>query len=169
MIKPKIKFPDLVVALTNGTQWSLSAQKNDTFTMLVFYRGLHCPVCKKYLEELKTKLDAFSDKGVHLVAISCDSEARAKKTAASWDISEIPLAYDLQITKARELGLFISNGISDKEPDAFSEPAVFLIKPDQTLYASAIQSMPFARPNWEDILNAVDFISKKEYPARGGA
>jgi peroxiredoxin len=169
MIKPKNKFPDLDVALTNGTQWNLSAQKSDTFTMLVFYCGLHCPVCKKYLEELKTKLDAFSNKGVHLVAISCDSEARAKKTATSWDISEIPLGYDLAITKARELGLFISEGISDKEPEMFSEPAVFLIRPDQTLYASAIQSMPFARPNWKDILNAIDFVTKNEYPARGEA
>ncbi|WP_047419456.1 peroxiredoxin-like family protein [Cellulophaga sp. Hel_I_12] len=169
MIKPKNKFPDLEVALTNGAQWSLSAQKSDTFTMLVFYRGLHCPVCKKYLEELKKKLDAFSNKGVHLVAISCDSEARAKKTTEEWSISEIPLGYDLEITKARELGLFISKGISDKEPEAFSEPAVFLIRPNQTLYASAIQSMPFARPHWDDILNAIDFVTKNEYPARGGA
>lgn len=169
MTKPTEKFPNLELPLINGTQWNLEAQESKTFTMLVFYRGLHCPICKKYLEELKTKLDAFIERGVHLIAISCDSEERAKQAGEQWKISEIPVGYNLSIQKARELGLFISEGISDKEPKEFSEPAIFLISPDQTLYASAVQSMPFARPNWEDILNAIDYITKNDYPARGGA
>jgi peroxiredoxin len=169
MIKPKNKFPDLELPLINGTQWNLSAQKSDVFTMLVFYRGLHCPICKIYLEELKSKLDSFIEKGVHLIAISCDTAEKAKKAGNEWKISEIPVGYDLEVDKARELGLFISKGISDKEPEIFSEPAVFLIKPDQTLYASAIQSMPFARPDWDDILDAIDYVGKNDYPARGGA
>lgn len=168
MIKPKAKVPNLDLPLINGAKWSLYAQESNVFTMLIFYRGLHCPVCKKYLEALTKKLKDFTDRGVHLIAISSDSEERAKKTGEEWNIPELPLGYNLPIETAREWGLYISKKISDKEPDEFSEPALFLIRPDNTLYASSIQSMPFARPDWDDILNALDFVEKKTYPARGG-
>lgn len=169
MIKPKTQVPDLELPLINDTQWSLQAQESEAFTMLVFYRGLHCPICKKYLEALATKLEAFSERGVNLIAISCDTEERAKKAGEDWNIPSLPIGFNFTIEAAREWGLYISNGISDKEPDEFCEPGLFLIKADQTLYASAIQTMPFARPNWDDILNAIDYVGKNDYPARGGA
>ncbi|MEP2059349.1 peroxiredoxin-like family protein [Maribacter litoralis] len=168
MIKPTSKVPELKLPLINDTQWSLYDQDSKTFTMLVFYRGLHCPVCKNYLEALTKKLKDFSDKGVHLIAISSDSEERAKKAGEEWNIPELPVGYDLPIETAREWGLYVSKKTSDKEPDEFSEPGLFLIRPDNTLYASAIQTMPFARPNWDDILNAIDYVTKNDYPARGG-
>lgn len=168
MIKPKTEVPDLEVALINDTQWSLRAQQSETFTLLVFYRGLHCPICRKYLEALAEKLEDFSERGVHLIAISCDSEERAKKAGNEWDITDLPVGFDLTIDTAKDWGLYISKGISDKEPELFSEPGLFLIRPDHTLYASAVQTMPFARPNWDDILNAIDYVEKKQYPARGG-
>ncbi|MGS0526315.1 peroxiredoxin-like family protein [Zobellia nedashkovskayae] len=168
MIKPKTEVPQIELPLINDTRWSLAAQKSKSFTVLVFYRGLHCPVCKNYLEELAKKLKDFSDRGAHVVAISSDSEERAKKAGKEWDVPELPIAYGLSIEEARNWGLFVSKGIKDSEPDMFSEPGVFLVRPDNTLYASAVQTMPFARPNWKDILNAIDYIEKNDYPARGG-
>jgi len=168
MIKPKTLVPDLELPLINDSRWRLHSQQSNSFTLMVFYRGLHCPVCKKYLEALRENLDAFVSRGVHLVAISCDTEEKAKKAGKEWNIDELPVGYDLSIESARDWGLAISEGISEKEPEFFSEPALFLIRPDNTLYASAIQTMPFARPNWDDVLNAIDFVEKEEYPARGG-
>ena len=43
----------------------------------------------------------------------------------------------------------------------------FLIKPDQTIYYLSVQSMPFVRPNFSEMLQAVDYIIKNDYPARG--
>lgn len=169
MIKPRQRVPELQLDLINDTQWSLDAQQSEAFTLLVFYRGLHCPKCKEQLEELASKLGDFSERGVHLIAISCNTEKLAKKTAEEWDIPELPVGYALPIEKAREWGLFISKGISEKEPEHFSEPGIFLIRPDGTLYASSIQTMPFARPQFDDILAAIDFIKKEDYPARGEA
>jgi len=169
MIKPKTVVPDLKLDLINDTQWSLNSQRSDTFTMVVFYRGLHCPVCKKYLETLATKLDDFSQRGVHVIAISCDSEEKAKKTGKEWAIPLLPVGFELSVAKAQEWGLYISQGIKESEPDEFSEPALFLVRPDSTLYAASIQSMPFARPDMDAILKAIDFIIKEDYQARGGA
>ncbi len=168
MKKPTEKAPELHLGLINGTTWDLAKQEPENFTMLIFYRGLHCPVCKKYLEELQTKIDTFKDKGVNVVAASMDSEKRAKISTEKWDIESIPLAYEMSESKAREWGLYISNAIKDAEPEVFSEPALFLINKDGTIYSSSIQTMPFARPGFDDLLKSIDFILKEEYPARGG-
>ena len=45
---------------------------------------------------------------------------------------------------------------------------VFLIRPDQTLYAASIQTVPFARPHFDEILGAVQYVSKNNYPAARG-
>ena len=169
MIKPQSKVPSLEVNLINDTQWRLKEQTPDKYTLIVFYRGIHCPICKKYLEELKNKMQKFIDRGVNLIAISMDTEEKAKKTGSTWDISSLPVGFEMNEEKAREWGLYISKGISDKEPDLFSEPGVFLIKKDHTLFFSAVQTMPFARPDFNEILNAIDFVEKEDYPARGEA
>lgn len=75
-------------------------------------------------------------------------------------------------TKAREWGLYLSEGRGKtsagvEEPVLFSEPAIYLIRPDGTLYFGSVQTMPFARPHFEDILTAIDFVMKRDYPARG--
>lgn len=167
MLKPKEKVPSLEVPLVNDTIWELSAQSADEFIMLVFYRGLHCPVCKKYLAALAEKLEDFEDRGVHVLAVSCNTKELAKQTYEEWDIPNLPLGYDLSIDKAREWGLYISSAISEDEPRQFCEPGLFLIRPDNTLYACSVQSMPFARPAFDDLIKALDFIKKKDYPPRG--
>ncbi|MFB9057672.1 peroxiredoxin-like family protein [Mariniflexile ostreae] len=168
MIKPRTKTPDLDIKLVNGTTWKLSDQNPEHFTMLVVYRGKHCPVCKEYLQTIQNHLTDFTKKGVHVIAISADSEARAKATFEDWAIDDLALGYDFPIEEARDWGLYISKGIKE-EPDQFVEPALFLIRPDRTLYASSIQTMPFARPAIEDILKSLDFVINKSYPARGEA
>ncbi|MEW5710576.1 MAG: hypothetical protein AB1830_17000 [Pseudomonadota bacterium] len=84
-------------------------------------------------------------------------------------LDRLRIGYGLTIPKAREWGLFISRGIKESEPEEFSEPGLFLVKPDSTLNASAVNSMPFSRPAFADVLNAVDFVTRNDYPARGEA
>lgn len=168
MIKPRTKTPDLSIDLVNDTKWNLSDQKPENFTLLVVYRGKHCPICKKYLQTIQKHLDQFSEKGVNVIAISSDSEKRAKETYNDWDVEDLPIGYEFPIEEARAWGLYISKGIK-KEPEEFIEPALFIIRPDQTLYAASIQTMPFARPEIEALLKSIDFILEEEYPARGEA
>jgi len=166
---PRKEVPELVVDTVNGMTWNLRDQKPKNFTMVVFYRGLHCPVCKSYLEELNTKIEQFRDKGVNVICISANNQSLAEKTAVKWDIEKLTIGFDFSIENARKWDLFVSEGISEKEPKEFFEPALFLIKPDNTLYATAIQSMPFARPKFDDLLKSISFVLNEDYPARGEA
>ena len=166
-MKPTQKTPSLDVNLINDTKWSLEKQQPKKYTLVIFYRGLHCPVCKKQLENVTMHLDELEKRGINVVAISMDSEERAKKAGTSWEVDKLPIGYGLKRKTAEEWGLYFSKGISDKEPELFSEPGMFLIKADGTLYFSSVQTMPFARPQIEDVIKAVDFIEDKDYPARG--
>ncbi|WP_334058033.1 redoxin domain-containing protein [Polaribacter sp. P097] len=169
MIKPREKAPELKINLVNDTKWSLSEQNPENFTLIIFYRGLHCPVCKKQLEQLKKKMNDFTERGVNLISISADSEERAKKAYKEWDLESLPIGFEFSIEEGRKWGLFVSKGISDKEPDTFLEPGLFLIDKDQKVYWQSIQSMPFGRPEFRDVLNGIDYILKEGYPARGEA
>jgi peroxiredoxin len=167
MLNPREKFPELELPLVGGGTFSINALDADQYTILVFYRGLHCPVCKKYNKELESQYQEFKKKGVDVVAISCDSRERAEKSQKEWGLDQLPVAYDLSIQQADELGLYISRSISEKEPDFFSEPGMFILDNEQNIYAAYYQSMPFARPPVDDLLKGLDYIIEKDYPPRG--
>ena len=86
-----------------------------------------------------------------------------------WSIERLAIAYGLGIEEARQWGLYISSAIKEGEPPRFAEPGLFLIRPDGTLYCSSVQTMPFARPSFAEVLQAVAFITERSYPARGEA
>ncbi|MEO9884410.1 MAG: peroxiredoxin-like family protein [Balneola sp.] len=164
---PRTSAPELSFPLTNGEKWNLSEQNPESFTMVVFYRGLHCPVCKGYTQKLNNLVDEFKKRGVEAVTVSMDSEERARTSVQEWEVDKLKVGYDLTKDQARSWGLYFSNAIKDEEPELFSEPGLFLIRPDGELYYAAINSMPFGRPDLKSMLNALDFIQENDYPARG--
>ena len=172
--KPGIRTPELELKTLDGDNWRLSKQKPKNFTLIVAYRGLHCPICKTYLRELDRNVDEFRKRGVEPIVVSTDTKERAEQTRKEWELENLNVGYGLTIDKAREWGLYISNGrgktsIGIEEPEQFNEPGLFLIQPDCTLYAATTATMPFARPHFKEIMSAVDFIVEKNYPARGEA
>ena len=168
MLKPGQKVPDLELPLTIDARFHLSRQEPDAFTMLVFYRGKHCPICKRYLEEIGGRLGDFTERGVNVFAISMDDRDRAMVAHEEWDTHDLPLVYDLAEDQAREWGLFISEGREGgEEPAKFSEPGLFLIRPDMTLYFAQMQSAPFTRPPLGELLDGLDHIANSDYPPRG--
>ncbi|MFC7337340.1 peroxiredoxin-like family protein [Haloferula chungangensis] len=164
---PKTKAPDLTVKRIVGEDWSLADQEPENFLMLVFYRGRHCPICKTYLENLNTLLDDAADRGVKVFAVSGDTQERAEACLGDWEVDDLEIGYGMTPEQMREWGLYISKAIKEEEPEVFGEPALFLIRPDQTIYYIAYNSMPMGRPDPKDILEFVDFALKKDYPARG--
>lgn len=174
MLKPRKQVPSLEFSLVNGQTWSLSNQKPENFTMVVVYRGLHCPICHSYLRELDRNIEAFKSHGVNVAVVSTDPKDRAEKAQTDWGLENFSIGYGLSIEKAREWGLYISTSRGKTsadvvEPDLFAEPGLFLIRPDGTLYGANYITMPFARPHFKDILGALDFIIPNDYPARGEA
>lgn len=172
VLMPRQPVPALDVPLLDGSAFKLAVSPAPTFNLLVFYRGLHCPLCAKYLIELEKLHDEFIQRGVVPLAISSDTAERAAEMAKKVGASKLKFAHSLPLPIARQWGLTISTSrgktsIGIDEPAMFSEPGLFLVKPDGTLYWGSTQSMPFARPHFDEIIGAIDFVVKNDYPARG--
>jgi len=173
-IKPRQSVPALEFDTLDGGRWSLAAQAPQHFTMVVFYRGLHCPICRRYLTELNGMIGEFDRRGVATVVTSTDTRERAQEAKDKWGMPNLAIGYAVPIEKAREWGLYVSTsrGMTSagvEEPPLFAEPGLFLVKPDRTLYWASISTMPFARPHFPEIAQAIDFAVSKNYPARGEA
>ncbi len=171
-LMPRRPVPELEVALAGGGTWRLAGRKPKAFTMIVFYRGLHCPICSRQLREIEDLLEDFKKRGVEPIAISSDTREAAEKTKIDWMLDDLTLGYGLDFATARRWGLYVSEGLakpppSVPEPALFTEPGLFLVKPDGTLYFASVQTMPFARPSMQAVLAGVDFVLAKDYPARG--
>jgi peroxiredoxin len=169
---PRQRVPDLSLPLAGGGSWRLSDQKPKHFTMLVFYRGVHCWVCRDYLIHLQSMHAAFSQRGVTPIAISADDADRASLAEAAWALKDLCVAYGLSLRQARAWALYISRGHGRsssgiEEPPIFVEPALFLVRPDRTLYYASVQSMPFGRPCFDEMLRGIERVVAKDSPARG--
>lgn len=163
---PGTAAPALSLPLAGGGTYDLSAQSPGAATMVIFYRGLHCPVCEVYLNKVTEKAAAFAEAGMPIVLVSMDGQERAEKAKADWGLQDLPVAYGLTEAQAREWGLYISTSIKEVEPHTFAEPGSFWVLPDGTLYLIDIASMPFARPDLDILLSRVMAIGNG-YPPRG--
>lgn len=172
MLMPRQPVPALSVPTLAHGDFDLAADAAPNFTLVVFYRGLHCPICLKYLLELGRLQPEFDKRGVKVIALSSDGRDRAQAMADKLNAPGLRMGYGVALGKAREWGLYISTSrgktsIGIEEPALFAEPGVFIVRPDGSLYYGAVQTMPFARPHFDELLAALDFALEKNYPARG--
>jgi peroxiredoxin len=172
MLIPRQKTPDLSLPILGGGQFDLSNPGTERGTVVTFYRGLHCPICANYLRELDRLTPEFAKRGVGTLALSTDTEERTQAMAEKIDAKTLRFAHGLSLAQARDWGLYISTSrgktsIGIEEPALFAEPGLFLVNADQTLYYMSVQTMPFVRPHFSELLAALDFAIDKNYPARG--
>lgn len=172
MLLPRHKTPDLEVDTLDHSRFNLSSENAKRGTVICFYRGLHCPICANYLKDFQRHVDDFAERGVNSIAISSDGEDRARQMAEKVGATSLRFGYGMNLAKAREWGLYISTSrgktsIGIEEPALFSEPGLFLVSPDQSLYYGSVQTMPFVRPHFSELVSALDFAIANDYPARG--
>ncbi len=171
-LMPRQSVPDLKLELAGGGSWSLAEENPDNFVLLIFYRGWHCPICRKYLLDAQSRQYDLQRRGVRVIAISTDDRDRAEESKKRWGLNRLDIAYGLSLDQARDWGLYVSTSRGPtttgvEEPPKFNEPGLFLVKPDRTLYYASIQSAPFARSSLSELLQALDFVLANDYPARG--
>jgi peroxiredoxin len=164
---PGQSVPALTVPLVGGGEFTLNADAPENFTIVMFYRGLHCPICKGQLTDFRAKLHDFTGLGIDVVAVSMNTRVLAEQTARDWDISGLKLGYGLTKDQARTWGLFLSSSIRDGEPAVFSEPGMAIVRPDGTLYHWSVQTAPFGRAKAAELAGNLKYVIENDYPVRG--
>ena len=164
---PGQHVPALTVPLADGGEYSLNAAAPAHFTIVLFYRGLHCPICKGQLSDYRARLHEFVALGIDVVAVSMNTRDVAQQTLRDWDVSGLRIGYGLSRDQARAWGLYLSSAIRDGEPDVFCEPALAIVRPDGTLYHWSVQTAPFGRAKAADLAGVLKFVIEQDYPVRG--
>jgi peroxiredoxin len=168
MLKPRQPVPVLDIPLVGGGRWVLAEQHPERFSVVVFYRGYHCAMCRAQLTELDGFIDKFAEVGVQsVVAVSGDDAERAGRAVEEWGLGRLQVGYGQSLQSMRDWGLYISKAIKEGQPNEFGEPGVFIIRPDRTLYAAILTSMPFLRPHVDEVVEVIRWVNENDYPARG--
>jgi len=166
-LTPGQKVPSLTVPLVGGGEFTLNAKVPKNFTIVIFYRGLHCPICKGQVTDFRSKLHDLEALGIDVVALSMNTKEPAEQTARDWDVSGLKLGYGLSREQAKAWGLYLSSSIREGEPDVFCEPGMAIVRPDGTLYHWSVQSAPFGRAKAADLASVLKFVIQNNYPVRG--
>lgn len=164
------QFPAIELTTTTGDEITLGKPQNGAdWQMVVVYRGEHCPLCTRYLNEVEKLKTDFLELGIDIIAASADSEIQANTHLERLDVS-YPIAYGLNIDHMQELGLYVSTPRSAQETDhPFAEPGLFIINEKGQVQVLDISNGPFARPELSVLLSGLKFIRNPEnnYPIRG--
>jgi alkyl hydroperoxide reductase subunit AhpC len=173
-VRTDAEAPSLSLPTLSGETFTLAENTPESYTVAVFYRGNHCPICAGYLKEFEENYDALKEAGIEVVAVSMDPKEKAetteKKVAESMGLDKLKtrIAYGLTIKGALAWGLYLSHKIEgSSEPDVFSEAGLFVMHPDNTVFMAQIQSAPFTRPSIQQLIGGLKFAKEHNYPVRG--
>ncbi len=165
-------FPNITVSTLDGDTVTLGQPAAGCdWQLVVVYRGKHCPICTRYLNNLETIKQGLADIHVDMIAVSGDSKAQLEEHLSKLEVS-FPLYYGLSQKQMQQLGLYISLPRSENETDHnFAEPGMFVINQDGNLQVVDISNNPFARPEIDTFLSGLQWIRNPEnnYPIRGTA
>jgi peroxiredoxin len=163
-------FPELMAKDLDGSEVNISKPKGDAdWHLLIVYRGKHCPLCTKYLNQLEKYTQPLSEIGVDVAVVSADNQDQLTKHMEKLTVS-FPLYYGLTIQQMQRLGLYISIPRSEKETDhPFAEPGLFVINSKGQVQVVDISNNPFVRPELEALVSGLGWVRNPEnnYPIRG--
>ncbi|AQQ66537.1 thioredoxin peroxidase [Microbulbifer agarilyticus] len=163
-------FPSLEAVKLDGSSVTLGKPQGGATWQAVFvYRGKHCPLCTKYLNELETFKQAFQDADVDILAVSADSKEQLEQHLEKVQVS-FPIAYGLTEEQMKTLGLYISIPRSEQETDHnFAEPGLFVVNEEGNLHVVDISNNPFVRPELGALTRGLAWIRDPDnhYPIRG--
>lgn len=161
-------FPKTEVARLGGGTVTLGVpQGGHDWQLAIIYRGLHCPLCKKYLAQLEEMQGQFHAIGVDVVTASGDPEEKAQAMVDEKELS-LPMGYGLSVAQMQALGLYVSDPRSPQETDRpFAEPGLFVINSEGLIQMVDVSNAPFLRPDLQGVLGGITFIRNNDYPIRG--
>lgn len=164
-------FPTLEVSDGDGNVRDLSKPTGDCdWMMVVVYRGRHCPMCTRYLNELDPFFDELRAIGIDVAAVSGDSAEQLARHREKLEVDKVPLFHGLSLAQMQELGLYISDPRSPQETDhPFPEPGLFVINEHGTVQVADLSNNPFVRPTLKTLVSGLRWIRDPEnhYPIRG--
>lgn len=166
-------FPDIELLSPDGSKVNLLAAAHSEktsypWTMVVIYRGTHCPICLKYLNAITEFKDRLKSLNIDLIAASADTAKQLDAMKEKGLEVNFPILTELAISDMKTLGLYLSDPMDESETDhVFPEPALFIVNEEGKVVMIDIANAPFIRPDLEQLVSGLEFALEKNYPIRG--
>ena len=117
------RLPTVAARRVGNGEIILPDDLEDSWAVLLLYRGQWCPYCRQQLMDFQDHLARFEDGGVRVVALSSDPEPEGRATVERHGI-EFPVGYGLDPRRMREvLGTYLG------EDDEFVQATGFVLRP----------------------------------------
>ncbi|CAA6679189.1 MULTISPECIES: peroxiredoxin-like family protein [unclassified Lentimonas] len=161
-------LPEITLSLVGGGKATLGkADDSQNWRLVFIYRGLHCPICHKYLKQLSAFKAKFLEAKAEIIVASADSAGQAEAMVLA-EALDLEVAYGLSLEQMQRLGLWISEPRSADEVDhLFPEPALFAINTEGKIQLIDQSNTPFNRSDLKEVLDTVIWIQENNYPIRG--
>ena len=160
-----VKTPDGRMVPLVDTQAQVASGR---WTLVLVYRGQHCPICLKYLNEFSMFSGRFEALNIDVVAVSAENNQQLEQFKVNGLKVSFPIMLELQVADMKKLGLYISEPTSDSETDhLFAEPGLFLVNPQGQTAMLEIANAPFIRPNIDQLVTGLEYVMENNYPIRG--
>jgi peroxiredoxin len=157
---PGHTFPSIKLKNAEGKTIDLADRNDDRWKLIIVYRGIHCPLCSKYLQTLESLYPEFTKNGIDIMAISADS-IEELSTQINDDKLSFPMACQLSADQMRMLGLFISEPLaSENSNNLFSEPGLFIINSNGDLHIIERSNAPYLRPDLTTLPSTLSYIKQ---------
>ncbi len=167
---PGSQFPTISLNTLSEKNIDLAAKKDGCdWKLVVVYRGKHCPLCVKYLNNLEQHREALLALNVDVAAVSADREEQLREFSEKLTVN-YPIHYGLSLEQMKALGVYISAPRSEQENDhLYPEPAIFVINGDGLVHLASISNNPFIRPEIGELVAGISWLKNPEnnYPIRG--
>lgn len=168
MLSPGQAIPPLRVRLVNSETWAIHERSPAALTLVSFRRGAFCRFCRTHIRDLNRLAPEFNQRGVETIVVSVDSEADAASMVVNEGItSPLQVGYGLTDADIDACGLFATRRTKGAESVRFAEPALWLVRPGGTLYATFQSSMSCAPPDLNSLLEGIDILAEQNFPDRG--
>lgn len=169
-----MKVPNVVVADTDGSPFSLQAVLMQKPSIVLFYRGGWCPYCNEQLAGIKNIEDDLTGLGYQILAISPQSMEQLKAQELKTEFAATLLSdYKLNALNAFGISYYVDDATAEKYKSynialtmdetgkaVLPAPAVFIVDKTGAIQFSYVNPDFRVRPSPELILAAARAIAK---------
>jgi len=147
-------FPPLEVPAVGGGTISLPDDLAGSYGVILIYRGSWCPYCNAQLAAFSRALDALTELGAKVVALSVDDEATSAALAARHKL-RFPVGHSADAGKvAAATGAYVNDDRRHLQSTGF------VLAPDGTVLVAVYSSDAIGRLVADDVAGYIRYLTE---------
>lgn len=147
-------FPPLEVPAVGGGTISLPDDLAGSYGVVLIYRGSWCPYCNAQLAAFSRALDALTELGVTVVALSVDDEEASAALVAKHKL-RFPVGHSVDVGKvAAATGAYVN------DDPRYLQSAGFVLAPDETVQVAVNSSDAIGRLVPGDVAGYIRYLTE---------